>query len=112
MTIQKDIEGNEKKYLHEFADFTNQRVLEIGCGEGRLTWQYASRGDSFAGSPLRSDTLSPLIVGLDTDHDALRVASIDSPHDRKYKIHFVLSEAEQIPFSKETFDIAILAWSL
>ncbi len=112
MSQQTDVEGNEKKHLHEFADFSNKRVLEIGCGEGRLTRQYASRGDSFAGSPLRSDTLPSLIVGLDTDHDALRVASIDSPHDRKHQIHFVRSEAERLPFSKETFDIAILAWSL
>ena len=112
MTIQKDAEGNEKKFLHEFADFSHKRVIEIGCGEGRLTWQYASRVDSFAGSPLRSDTLPSLIVGLDSDHDALRVASIDAPHDRKHKIHFVQSEAEHLPFSKETFDIAILAWSL
>ncbi len=98
MTIQKDTEGNEKKLLHEFADFSNRCVLEIGSGEGRLTWQYAGA--------------SSLTVGLDSDHDALRVASIDAPHDRKHKIHFVHSEAEHLPFSKETFDIAILAWSL
>lgn len=98
MTQQTDVEGNEKKFLHEFADFSNRRVLEIGCGEGRLTRQYAPA--------------SSLTIGLDTDHDALRVASIDSPHDRKHKIHFIGAEAERLPFSKETFDIAILAWSL
>ena len=98
MTLQKDIEGNEKKYLHEFADFKGKRVLEIGCGEGRLTWQYANA--------------SSLTIGLDSDHDALRVASIDSPHDRKHKIQFACAEAEYLPFSKETFDIAVLAWSL
>lgn len=98
MTQQSDVEGNEKKRLHEFADFSHQRVIEIGCGEGRLTWQYAPA--------------SSLTIGLDTDPDALRVASIDSPHDRKHRIHFVQTEAEHLPFSKETFDIAILAWSL
>lgn len=39
ITIIKDTEGNEKKFLHKFADFTNKRVLEIGCSEGRLTWK-------------------------------------------------------------------------
>ena len=98
MTVQKDSEGREKKYLHEFADFSNQRALEVGCGEGRLTWKYAHA--------------SSRTVGLDLDHDALRVALIDSPYDLKEKLSFVRAGSEHIPFSKETFDIAILAWSL
>jgi ubiquinone/menaquinone biosynthesis C-methylase UbiE len=28
------------------------------------------------------------------------------------QVHFASAEAEHIPFNKETFDIAILAWSL
>ena len=100
MTLQKDPEGNEKKYLHKFADFSasRKRVLEIGCGEGRSTWQYAKESRS--------------TVGIDLDADALRVASIDRHSDLTGKIHFVRAESEHIPFSKETFDIAILAWTL
>lgn len=98
MTLQTDPEGNEKKYLHKFADFAGKRVLEIGCGEGRLTWQYAKEPYS--------------TIGIDLDADALRVASIDRPSDLTSKIHFARAESEHIPFSKETFDIAILAWTL
>lgn len=98
MTLQKDPEGNEKIYLHKFADFTNKRVLEIGCGEGRLTWQYAKESRS--------------TIGIDLDADALRVASIDRPYDLTGKVHFSRAESEHLPFSKETFDMAILAWSL
>jgi tRNA G46 methylase TrmB len=39
MTLEKDPEGFEKKSLHKFADFADKRILEIGCGEGRLTWK-------------------------------------------------------------------------
>ena len=99
MSPQTDPEGNEKKYLHKFGDFSTSRtrVLEIGCGEGRLTWQYAKE--------------TRTTIGVDLDADALRVASIDRPSDLTGKIHFVRAESEYIPFSKETFDIAILAWS-
>ena len=98
MTLQKDPENKERKTLQRFIDFTKKRVLEIGCGEGRLTWQYAKETRS--------------TIGIDLDADALRVASIDRPSDLTGKIHFVRAESEHIPFSKETFDIAILAWTL
>jgi ubiquinone/menaquinone biosynthesis C-methylase UbiE len=98
MTIQKDSERNETKYLHKFADFAGKRVLEIGCGEARLTWRYAKETRS--------------TVGIDLDADALRVATIDRPSDLESKVYFLRAMSEQLPFSKETFDIAILAWSL
>ena len=99
MTTQKDSERNESKYLRKYADLAaHKRVLEIGCGEGRLTWQYAKATHS--------------TVGIDLDADALRVASIDRPYDLTSKVHFSRAESEHLPFSKETFDMAILAWSL
>jgi ubiquinone/menaquinone biosynthesis C-methylase UbiE len=51
-------------------------------------------------------------VGVDADRDALRVASIDRPSDLAKKVSLVNSEAQKLPFRKETFDIAVLAWSL
>jgi len=94
----KDPEQNETRHLQKFVDVAGKRVLEIGCGEGRLTWRYASAAS--------------LIVGLDPDKDALRVAVIDRPSDLTDKVRFINTQAEYIPFHKETFDIAILAWSL
>ena len=98
MTLIKDPEQNETRYLHKFADLAGKHILEIGCGEGRLTWRYASASLS--------------TIGLDPDKDSLRVAGIDRPSDLHKKVHFVNAEAEYMPFNKETFDIAILAWSL
>ncbi len=98
MTLQKDPARNESKFLHRFADFTGRRVLEIGCGEGRLTWQYAQ------------STLST--IGIDTDRDALRVATVDRPSDLQNRIQFSCADSQNLPFPKETFDIAVLAWSL
>lgn len=98
MTIQKDSERNETKYLYKYTDVSGKRVLEIGCGEGRLTWQYAKE--------------TRFTVGIDLDADALRVATIDRPSDLENRVYFSRSMSEHLPFSKETFDIALLAWSL
>jgi len=98
MTFYKDPEQNETKTLHKFTDIARKRVLEIGCGEGRLTWRYAAASHS--------------TIGLDPDKDAVRVATYDRPSALVNKVHFANAQAQYIPFHKETFDIAILAWSL
>jgi ubiquinone/menaquinone biosynthesis C-methylase UbiE len=99
MSLQRDPENRESKTLHKLVDFANKRILEVGCGEGRLTWKYAPA--------------STLTVGLDPDHDALRIARLDA-QDKSggTHVHFAGASAKHIPFQKETFDIAILAWSL
>jgi ubiquinone/menaquinone biosynthesis C-methylase UbiE len=98
MTLQRDPERNEAKYLHTFVDFTNKRVIEIGCGEGRMTWQYAKAAET--------------TIGVDPDKDALRVAKVDRPSGLEHKVLVAGAASEYLPFSKETFDIALLAWSL
>ena len=98
MTLQKDPERNEGKFLHTFTDFTDKRVLEVGCGEGRMTWQYAKE--------------THRTIGIDPDPDALRIASVDRLSELEHKVLFACAASEYLPFSKETFDIAVLAWSL
>jgi ubiquinone/menaquinone biosynthesis C-methylase UbiE len=97
MTFHKDPQQNETKHLLQLASFPGKRVLEIGCGEGRLTWRYAAK-------PL-------MTVGIDPDRDALRVATIDRPSDLEDRVSFSNAQAEWLPFPKETFDLAVLAWS-
>ncbi len=96
MTLQKDPERTETKTLHKFADFAGKRVLEVGCGDGRLTWQYAKS--------------AKFTAGIDLERDDLRLAMADRPAD--LPVSFARADSIHIPFAKEKFDIAILAWSL
>ena len=94
--LQEDPEGTERRTLHNHIDFSGRRVLEIGCGDGRLTWKYAAKAGS--------------VVALDLEHDDLRVAMADRPAGRP--ISFLRADSIHLPFQKEKFDIAVLAWSL
>jgi ubiquinone/menaquinone biosynthesis C-methylase UbiE len=98
MTFQKDAEKHERKALHKLVDFKNQRVLEVGCGEGRLTWEYARSAG--------------WVVGIDPDPDAIHVAYYDMPSNLRKTTAFACASSLNLPFAHETFDIALLSWSL
>ncbi len=100
MTVQIDPEGTETKYLRRFADFArsrSQRVLEVGCGDGRLTWRYANAAGQ--------------VTGIDLQADDLRVAMVDRPNNLAEKINFARADAIRLPFADGSFDLAIFAWS-
>ena len=98
MTFQKDAEKHERKALYRLVDFRDQRVLEVGCGEGRLTWEYAH--------------LAQQVIGIDPDPDAIHVAHYDMPPELRKTTAFACASSLHLPFPHERFDIALLAWSL
>ena len=96
--LQQDPEGTEGRTLHKFADFDGRRVLEIGCGDGRLTWKYAGKTRS--------------VIALDLELDDLRIAMADRTASAPPIASFLQADSLHLPFQKEKFDIAVLAWSL
>ncbi len=98
MSSHRDPEGIETRILHEIADLTDTHVLEIGCGDGRLTWRYASVARSAA--------------AIDLDPQRLATALHDRDAPLRGKVTFMQASAEALPFPCERFDRALLAWSL
>ena len=98
MSFQKDPKNSESKVLRKLVDFTGKHVLEVGCGEGRLTWKYANTALQ--------------VRGIDPDLDSLRVARYDQPSNLRQTTAFACASALHLPFLHETFDIALLSWSL
>jgi SAM-dependent methyltransferase len=98
MTLLKDTDRNEIKYLRKSIDLTGKRILEVGSGEGRLTWQYAGEPHS--------------VVAFDTDLDAMRIARVDRPDDLKDKVQLACMDAALLPFADAQFDVVLFSWSL
>jgi 2-polyprenyl-3-methyl-5-hydroxy-6-metoxy-1,4-benzoquinol methylase len=98
MAVFADPEDTETRALYDYADFSGQRVLEIGCGDGRLTWRYADRAAH--------------ITAIDPDEDDIALAIADCPADLRPKIEFRTTRLEELDIPEEKFDLALLSWSL
>lgn len=94
----RDPEGVETRHLHEFLDVSGARVLEIGCGDGRLMRRYADSA--------RHTT------GIDLDPVRLRKAASEAVPALQAPAAVLKADAVHLPFARETFDHAILGWSL
>ena len=97
MPIHVDTTGTEKRYLHDMLDVSHGRTLEIGCGDGRMTWQYAD--------------LAARVIGIDVSLDDLRTASGNCPPKLRDKISLLAGSAIRLPFAKQCFDHVLFAWS-
>ena len=97
-TNELDPSGAEPQALLEAADFSDARVLEIGCGNGRLSFRYAEE--------------SRAVVGVDPETKDLVAALAARPRHLAGRLTFVPAGAEELPFRDGSFDIAIFAWSL
>ena len=74
MTIIKDPDGNETSSLHAMFDFKDLNVLEVGCGEGRLTWRYADKAAH--------------VTAIDPDEEAVETARANVPEKLKGRVCF------------------------
>jgi len=103
MTIQIDPEGSEIQLLLDFlGDLSGSSVLEVGSGDGRLTWRYAERAGR--------------VVGIDPKPEAVALAIQNRPETLHQRVSFLSASledfaAEALPRG-ERFDRVLLSWSL
>ena len=94
MAIDEDPEGYEIAALDTILrSFASRRVLELGCGGGRLTRKYAH----VAGS----------VIAIDPDEDAIAELAADLP---SVEAHAIGVEALSLP--AHSVDVVVFAWSL
>lgn len=100
MTVKLDPENNEPYALFALANFNGRRVLEIGCGDGRLTWRYADKAAH--------------VTAIDPFEGSITRARENTPENLKSRVEFHRTSFDDFAAASEssTFDIAILSWSL
>jgi 16S rRNA A1518/A1519 N6-dimethyltransferase RsmA/KsgA/DIM1 with predicted DNA glycosylase/AP lyase activity len=99
MPILIDPEENESHALLNLPiAWTGKSVLEIGSGDGRLTWR-------FAGKPAR-------IVAIEPDAGKHEVALTERLSGFEHVEFLNLGLDEFVKQNKERFDLALLSWSL
>ena len=101
MAVLLDPENKEITTLIEITgSFENQRVLEIGCGDGRLTWLYAEQAAQ--------------VIALDPDADMIVLARENIPRALKGRIEFHTGELQdyKAAANDRKFDLALNSWSL
>lgn len=94
----KDPEGAETDALARLVDFSGLRVLEVGCGEGRLTRRYAAAASS--------------VLGIDPDEGRIALARAELPPQLADRVGFRVLGATELDEPPGSFDVAFLAWSL
>ena len=98
MPSELDPQRVETRELLEAGDFDGARVLEVGCGDGRLAFRYASA--------------SAFLVGIEPGMQEIASALESCPPDLRQRVKFLQATALSLPFQSDSFDIAVLAWSL
>jgi len=100
MTIRIDPEGDETDALSDLVELEGREVLEIGCGDGRLTRRYADRAAH--------------ITAIDPFADAISRANTwlsEAPSERIEFRHVAFADLAAAS-DADVFDVALLSWSL
>jgi len=98
MAIHVDPEGRETAALRRVAPWPGSRVLEVGCGDGRLTLRLASLGAH--------------VSAIDPEASLIRRARKALPIRFSRRVQYSVGDSGNLRFPSSSFDIVVFAWSL
>jgi ubiquinone/menaquinone biosynthesis C-methylase UbiE len=90
-----DLYGAEAQRIEALVPLEGARVLDVGCGEGRLTVFAATRAAS--------------VYAFDPNAERLEEARAAADPER---VRFGVHGAEALDVDREIFDVALCGWSL
>ncbi len=96
MAVRLDPEGNEIAALTALVpSFMGSRILEVGCGDGRLTRLDAENAGS--------------VLAIDPDESAIAMLRNDPPPG---PVEIRAIGFEHLVAPDQSFDVILLSWSL
>ena len=84
--------------LHRLGNFQGRRVLELGCGDGRLTLGIALDAAS--------------VLAFDPDAEAVERARQSLPAELAERVAYRVASGKQIELEPLSFDLVVFSWSL
>lgn len=98
MTPVLDPEGAHLAALDRLGDFRGRRVLELGCGDGRLTLGIAQDAAS--------------VLAFDPDAEAVQRARRSLPAELAQRVTYQVASGKEIEIKPHSFDLVVFSWSL
>jgi ubiquinone/menaquinone biosynthesis C-methylase UbiE len=93
-----DPEGAHLASLRRLASFDERSVLEVGCGDGRLTVGLAEKAAS--------------VFAFDPDAESVAAANAGMPPQIADRVTFRAGSAKDIEIPRTEFDLVVFSWSL
>jgi ubiquinone/menaquinone biosynthesis C-methylase UbiE len=95
---RRDPERTEVRVVQRHVPLAGARILEIGCGDGRLTRRVAGAART--------------VVAIDPNASLIDRAKRLTPASLRKKVQYRTGRAEDLQLPDQSFEVAVLSWSL